>query len=284
MLLEAENLSLRYWRREGRKKVYFPAVDGVSFHIREGECLGLIGESGSGKSTVSRIVAGLLVPDAGTVKLGTAMLTDFTPRSLSSDRLRSEVQIVFQDPDASLNPSFSVGRCIADGLLRLNKNLSSGGRAQRVAEVMALVGLDRELKERLPHQLSGGQKARVNIARAIATSPKLLILDEPTAALDVSVQAAIMKLLDTLRHELKMSYLFVTHDLDIVRLISDRIAVMQNGRFVEEGTCKSVLSAPQHPYTKSLLEAVMPRSRPKLVLPRHTASSVESETRTRGSV
>lgn len=258
-LLSVNNLSLQYMRRDGGKKIPFAAVDDVSFKIGEGECLGLIGESGSGKSTVSRIVAGLQVPDSGSVTLGSDNLSDLTPRALARSPLRSKVQIVFQDPDASLNPIFSVGRCILDPLLRLNKELTARERLSRVREVMDLVGLDKELIDRRPHQLSGGQKARVNIARAVATSPRLMILDEPTAALDVSVQATIMQLLDNLRHQLKMSYLFVTHDLDIVRLISDRIAVMQRGRFVEQGDCHDVLKSPQHEYTRFLLRAVRPR-------------------------
>ncbi len=260
-LLTAEGLRLTYWRREGSKTVPFLAVDGVSFEIGEGECLGLIGESGSGKSTVARIVAGLQPLDHGTVRLGASAITDLTPRRFSRSPFRSQIQIVFQDPDASLNPSFSVGRCIVDPLLRLDNKLSRDERSSRVCELMDVVDLDRELITRKPHQLSGGQKARVNIARAIATSPRLLVLDEPTAALDVSVQATIMQLLARLRDKLKMSYLFVSHDLELVRLIADRIAVMQRGKLVEQGTCESILRSPQHSYTQTLLKAAQPRIR-----------------------
>lgn len=251
-LLRVENLSLSYIRREGLKRIPFHAVDDVSFELGEGQCLGLIGESGSGKSTISRIIAGLQRPDSGNVIFDGKSVTDLSPRAFAASPMRADIQIVFQDPDTSLNPSFTVRRCIADPLKHL-KSLSRTDQEKRVQETMKLVGLHEDFLDRRPHQLSGGQKARVGIARAIATSPRLLILDEPTAALDVSVQATIMQLLDELRTRLRMSYLFVSHDLDIIRLFSDRIAVMQKGKLIEEGALRQVLDAPIQTYTKTLL-------------------------------
>ncbi len=251
-LLQARDLRMTYFRREGFRKTPFNAVEGVSFDITQGECLGMIGESGSGKSTISRIVAGLLAPTSGTATFGGRTITDLSPRQFVSTSERAAIQLVFQDPDASLNPSFTVRRCIADPLYRL-KAISKIDAEAQVRETMHLVGLSEELLDRKPHQLSGGQKARVGIARAIATRPRLLILDEPTAALDVSVQAVIMHLLDDLRHTLGMSYLFITHHLELVRLMADRIAVMHKGQLVEIGKTADILSHPEHWYTKSLL-------------------------------
>ncbi|SEA43685.1 dipeptide ABC transporter ATP-binding protein [Rubrimonas cliftonensis] len=230
------------------------AVKGVSFTIREGESLGLVGESGCGKSTTSSMVMRLLDPSSGRILLGGEDIGTVPAAHFPRDRRRGAIQMVFQDATDSLNPRFTARRAIADPLMRLT---ALGGR-ERAAKVEALaeqVGLPLHLLDRFPHQLSGGQKARVGIARALATSPKLLILDEPTAALDVSIQAVVLNLLADLRAELGMSYLFVSHDLHVVRLLCDRVMVMRGGEIVEEGDAETVMERPAHPYTRSLLDA-----------------------------
>lgn len=235
------------WRRQVSEHV---AVDGVSFRVRHGGCLGLVGESGSGKTSLVRMLAGLVTPTSGKILVAGNELT-----AAEALRRRHEVQMVFQDPTESLNPSFTAFRIIADPLLRLG-GYRQEQVAPRVHELAALVHLPPELLRRYPHQLSGGQKARVGIARAIAARPKVLLLDEPTTALDVSVQARILLLLDRLRRELGLSLLFVSHDLSVVRLICDEVVILQTGRVVEEGALERVFAAPAHPHTQALLAAI----------------------------
>lgn len=231
------------------------AVDSLSFTVHEGESLGLVGESGCGKSTTSAMVMRLLDSTSGSLHFAGTDLATIPAKAFARHPLRSQLQMVFQDPTDSLNPRWSARRSIADPLMRLS-TLSRHDRYRRVEELAERVGLPSELLDRFPHQLSGGQKARVGIARAIALNPRLLILDEPTAALDVSVQAVVLNLLVKLREELNMSYLFISHDLNVVRLLCDRVMVMQAGRIVEEGPTARLLSEPAHPYTRSLLEAI----------------------------
>jgi len=231
------------------------AVDGVSFSIGRGETVGLVGESGCGKSTLARLVARLIDPTDGSIRFdGAEIGTVPAPRFGRSER-RAEIQMVFQDATDSLNPRFTASRAIADPLIRL-RHLSGAALRARVEEAARLTGLPAELLSRFPHQLSGGQKARVGIARAIAVEPRLLVLDEPTSALDVSVQVVILKLLQELRGRLDLSYLFVSHDLNVVRLLCDRVLVMYLGRIIESGPAAQVFTAPAHPYTQALLSAI----------------------------
>lgn len=230
------------------------AVKGVSFEIRRGESLGLVGESGCGKSTTSSMVMRLLDASGGRILLDGEDIGAVPAAKFPRDPRRGAIQMVFQDATDSLNPRFTARRAVADPLMRL----TALGRRERAARVEALaeqVGLPAHLLDRFPHQLSGGQKARVGIARALATSPKLLVLDEPTAALDVSIQAVVLNLLADLRAALGMSYLFVSHDLHVVRLLCDRVMVMRAGEIVEEGPAEQVMENSGHPYTRSLIEA-----------------------------
>lgn len=232
------------------------AVDDVSFTIRAGESVGLVGESGCGKSTLVRLVTRLMDPTAGEIWFDGQDLVRVPSRRFARSPQRANVQMVFQDPNDSVNPAHTAFAAIAEPLKRLgtiNQRLELNNRVHQLAE---WVGLPAELLSRFPHQLSGGQKARVAIARAIALEPKLLILDEPTSALDVSVQALILQLLATLRQRLGMSYLFVSHDLNVVRLLCDRAIVMYLGKVVESGPVEEIFARPAHPYTRALVSAI----------------------------
>lgn len=232
------------------------AVDGVSFSIQPGECVGLVGESGSGKSTLVRVLTRLLDPTAGTIHFAGQDIGAIPARRFAHRPERARLQMVFQDPTDSLNPRFTAMAAIAEPLRCLGHMRQRAHRRQRVQELAELVGLPPELLERFPHQLSGGQKARVGIARAIALQPDLLVLDEPTSALDVSVQAVILRLLASLRQRLGMSYLFISHDLNVVRLLCDRVLVMYRGTIVESGPAARLFTAPEHAYTQALLAAL----------------------------
>jgi oligopeptide/dipeptide ABC transporter ATP-binding protein len=234
-------------------KVY--AVDDVSFVINEGETVGLVGESGCGKSTLVRALTRLIDATDGSVKLGPRELSLTPSREFASDPDRARIQMVFQDAGDSVNPRFTGFEAIADPLRRLRK-LSGKALTARVEAVATQCGLPLQLLSRFPHQLSGGQRARVGIARAIAVEPDLLVLDEPTAALDVSVQVVILQLLQRLKKEFGMSYLFVSHDLSVVRLLCDRVLVMYLGKIVESGPAVEVFEHPLHPYTQALVAAV----------------------------
>ncbi len=229
------------------------AVDGVSFAVAPGETLGLVGESGCGKSTVARSILRLVEPTAGRVIFGDVDLTALSAEPLR--RQRRNLQMVFQDPTASLNPRLSVGRTVQEPLQR-HTTLGAGERRARVAEVLAQVGLGAELVDRYPHELSGGQRQRVNIARAIATRPRFVVLDEPTSALDVSIRVRAILLLDELRSTLRMTYLFISHDLASVKYLAHRVAVMYLGTIVEEASTAELFTRPLHPYTQALLSAV----------------------------
>jgi peptide/nickel transport system ATP-binding protein len=233
----------------------FRAVDGISFSIARGESVGLVGESGCGKSTTSMMVMRLIDKTSGLITFGGDDIGEIPARSFATLPLRKRIQMVFQDPTDSLNPRFTAARAIADPLLRLGGIAYSEVRT-RCEELATQVGLPLELLDRFPHQLSGGQKARVGVARAIALNPDLVILDEPTAALDVSVQAVVLNLLQDLKDSLGMSYLFVSHDLNVVRLLCDRVIVMQAGKIVEQGPTERVMATPQASYTRDLLAAI----------------------------
>ncbi len=232
------------------------AVADVSFSIPPAGSLGLVGESGSGKSTISRLVCRLLDPDSGTILLGGEPIGTMPARDFHRSPLRRTVQIVFQDPHDSLNPRQAGYDSIAHPLRRLEHLRDGAVLDARVREAAERAGLPPELLGRFPHQLSGGQKARVGIARAIAPRPRLLVLDEPTAALDVSIQATILQLLDRLRREDGIALLFVSHDLNVVRMMCDDLVVLQNGQVVEAGPSRAVFADPQAPYTRALLDAV----------------------------
>lgn len=234
----------------------FRAVDGISFSIGHGESVGLVGESGCGKSTTSMMVMRLLDQTSGLIQFDGEDIGGIAPAAFARLPQRSRIQMVFQDPTDSLNPRFTAARAIADPIMQLGDISGRGALRARCEELATMVGLPHNLLDRFPHQLSGGQKARVGIARAIALHPKLVILDEPTAALDVSVQAVVLNLLQDLKARLGMSYLFVSHDLNVVRLLCDRVIVMRTGRIVEEGSSEKVLSDPQDDYTKELLTAI----------------------------
>jgi peptide/nickel transport system ATP-binding protein len=234
----------------------FKAVDGISFEIKRGESVGLVGESGCGKSTTSMMVMRLLDPTSGIVTFDGEDIGAIPAREFAKSPMRKRIQMVFQDPTESLNPRFTAVRAIADPILRMSDIRGRDAVRARCEELARNVGLPVELLDRFPHQLSGGQKARVGIARAIALSPELVILDEPTAALDVSVQAVVLNLLEDLKHSLGMSYLFVSHDLNVVRLLCDRVIVMRSGKIVEEGGAEQVMDSPKSDYTKELLAAI----------------------------
>ncbi|MGQ9370891.1 dipeptide ABC transporter ATP-binding protein [Azospirillum sp. ST 5-10] len=252
-LLEVRDLVKAFPGRHGAAP--FRAVDGLSFTVHEGESLGLVGESGCGKSTTSAMVMRLLDPTAGAIRFAGEDVGAVPADRFARHPLRGKLQMVFQDPTDSLNPRWTAFRSIADPLFRM-AGLGRAAARARAEELARRVGLPLDLLDRFPHQLSGGQKARVGIARAIALDPKLVILDEPTAALDVSVQAVVLNLLADLKAELGMSYLFISHDLNVVRLICDRVMVMRAGRIVEEGTAERILHAPSDPYTRALLDAI----------------------------
>jgi peptide/nickel transport system ATP-binding protein len=234
----------------------FRAVDGISFSVGHGESVGLVGESGCGKSTTSMMVMRLLDQTSGRIMFGGDEIGGILPNAFARLPLRKSIQMVFQDPTDSLNPRFTAARAIVDPIMQLGDISGRDALRARCEELAGLVGLPVNLLDRFPHQLSGGQKARVGIARAIALHPKLVILDEPTAALDVSVQAVVLNLLHDLKQSMGMSYLFVSHDLNVVRLLCDRVIVMRAGRIVEQGTAERVLGDPQDVYTRELLTAI----------------------------
>jgi peptide/nickel transport system ATP-binding protein len=267
-LLVVEKLVKEYPRRGlgGFAKIFqrkpapepetFRAVDGISFTINRGESVGLVGESGCGKSTTSTMVMRLIDKSDGVIMFDGEDIGAIAAKAFARLPLRKRIQMVFQDPTDSLNPRFTAARAIADPILRLG-NLKGRAVVRARCEALARqVGLPVELLDRFPHQLSGGQKARVGIARAIALNPELVILDEPTAALDVSVQAVVLNLLQELKDTLGMSYLFVSHDLNVVRLLCDRVIVMRAGRIVEQGPTEEILVSPQAQYTRDLLDAI----------------------------
>jgi oligopeptide/dipeptide ABC transporter ATP-binding protein len=252
-LLDVRALTRWFPVRGARGRLH--AVDDVSFSIVAGECVGLVGESGCGKSTLVKLIARLLDSDDGRIVFDGQDIGAVPAVRFAGTEARGQIQMVFQDPADSLNPRFTAFDTIAEPLRRLGPPDWRARPAERVRELADLCGLPRELLGRFPHQLSGGQQQRVGIARAIALEPKLLILDEPTSALDVSVQAVILHLLAELRARLGMSYLFVSHDLNVVRLFADRVLVMYLGKIVEQGPVDEIFDRPGHPYTRALVSA-----------------------------
>ena len=255
-LLSVRDLKVHFPIRKGiLKRIvgHVKAVDGVSLDIGAGRTLGLVGESGCGKTTVGKAILQLIRPE-GSVEFAGAELTRLRGAELRARR--RDFQIIFQDPYASLNPRMRVADILAEGMASLGIEADGAARGRRVAEILDQVGLARDSVERYPHEFSGGQRQRIAIARALAVRPKLIVCDEPTSALDVSVQAQILNLLKSLQTELKLSYLFITHNIAVVEYLAHEVAVMYLGRIVERGTMEEVLRAPRHPYTQALLAAV----------------------------
>ncbi|OKO79309.1 dipeptide ABC transporter ATP-binding protein [Bradyrhizobium sp. AS23.2] len=255
-LLEVEGLVKHFVAERslfGRALAHVRAVDGVSFSLEAGKTLALVGESGCGKSTVSRLVLRLIEPDAGTVRFDGRDLL-----ALDADDLRAfrrEAQIIFQDPYGSLNPRMTVGQILTEPLA-LHDLVPAARRRERVEELLRLVGLEPRLARRYPHEFSGGQRQRIAIARALAVEPKLIICDEPVSALDVSIRSQILNLLRELQDRLGLAYIFVSHDLAVVKHIADRVAVMNLGCIVEEADADALFAQPRHPYSRALLSAI----------------------------
>lgn len=266
-VLEVTDLVKEFPVRGRRGRAVVRAVDGVSLTLERGRSLAVVGESGSGKSTLARCILRLVEPTAGRIVLDGVDLAGVSRAELR--KLRRRIQMVFQDPFSSLDPRMTVGACIAEPLAI---HRVPGDRAARVAELLALVGLEAAHVNRYPHEFSGGQRQRIGIARALALDPEVLVLDEPVSALDVSIRAGIVNLLEELRLRLGLSYVLVAHDLSIVRQVTDEVAVMHLGRVVEYGPTPEVLDDPRHPYTRALVSAipvpdpVVERTRSRIVL------------------
>jgi len=277
LLLEAIDVAKRFPVTTPHGRAMLHAVDGVSFDIRKGETVGLVGESGCGKSTLVRLLTRTLDLSDGQIRFLGKDLGLVSARAMPEHAARRDVQMVFQDPHDSLNPRYNAFDTIAEPLRLLEGLRDPLALRERVEHTADQVGLPRELLQRFPHQLSGGQKARVGIARAIVLRPKLLVLDEPTAALDVSVQVVILHLLVKLKTELNMSFLFVSHDLNVVRLLCDRVLVMYLGGVVESGPAAQVFAQPQHPYTRALVGSIpgSGRSTADLLMPVEPRSPID---------
>jgi len=254
-LVEVAHLVKHFTRGGGflRPATIVRAVDDVSFNIERGETFGLVGESGSGKTTTGRCMLRLVEPTSGEVRFDGENVLAFTKRRMRA--ARRDMQIVFQDPYSSLNPRMRARQIVEEPLI-IHRLGDRAERRARVAELFALVGLDPAHLERYPHEFSGGQRQRIGLARALALNPSFLILDEPVTALDVSIQAQVINLLMDLQQQLKLTYLFIAHDLRLVEHICSRVAVMYLGKIVEMGPAASLFAAPQHPYTRALLSAI----------------------------
>ena len=256
ILLKAQGLKKHFPIRKdllGRQIGLVKAVDDVSFEVYEGETLGIVGESGCGKSTTGRMLMRLLEPTEGTIEFNDQLLTNLSESKIR--KVRREIQMVFQDPYASLNPRHTVGKILEEPLI-VHRLGNAKERKRRVKELLEIVGLSEYHATRYPHQFSGGQRQRIGIARALMTNPYLIIADEPVSALDVSIQAQVLNLMQQLQRELKLTYIFIAHDLGVVRHISNRVGVMYLGKMVELAESEKLYDQPLHPYTQALLSAV----------------------------
>ncbi|MGG1664345.1 ABC transporter ATP-binding protein [Brevibacillus sp. NRS-1366] len=256
-LLEVEELKTYFPVQKGLfggKTDYIKAVDGVTFRLKQGETLGIVGESGCGKSTTGRSILRLINPTGGSVKFAGTEITTMSESELR--KLRERMQIVFQDPYASLNPRMTVSAILSEALSVRDPHLHRADRREQVMELLQLVGLNPSQADRYPHEFSGGQRQRVGIARALAVQPDLIIADEPVSALDVSIQAQILNLLQDLQKRLRLAFIFISHDLSVVKHFSDRIAVMYLGGVVEIAGKQQIFSKPYHPYSQALMSAV----------------------------
>ncbi|MEF8822673.1 MAG: ATP-binding cassette domain-containing protein [Desulfohalobiaceae bacterium] len=256
-LLEAKNLTVHFPVRGGlwrRVRGYVRAVDGISFRIRRGTTVGLVGESGSGKTTTGHCLVKLLSPNSGSVRYNGSEIGSLSKRAFFPYRKR--IQMIFQDPFNSLNPRMSLQKILAEPLEIHFPHMAATQRRERAAELLEMVGLEADHLPRYPHEFSGGQRQRIGIARALAVEPEFIVCDEPVSALDVSVQAGIVNLLQDLQEELGLTYLFIAHDLAVVEHISDEVLVMNRGRIVERAGSEEIYRNPGHPYTVSLLQAV----------------------------
>ena len=254
--LEVSNISKHFPIKRGflqRTKETVQAVRNVSMEVEAGESYGVVGESGSGKTTLARTILRLIDPTSGNIFLNGVNLCELEHQKLR--RLRRDMQLIFQDPHSSLNPRKTIVKCVGEPLV-IHEQQKGRALRERVQELLEIVGLKKEHMYRFPHELSGGQKQRVGIARALALNPKMLILDEPTSALDVSVQAQTLNFLENLQQKLSLTFLFISHNLSVIRYVCDRVAVMYLGRILEEGEVNELFDSPAHPYTKALLSAV----------------------------
>jgi len=255
-LLEVRNLKMHFTSRQGifgRKLNGVKAVDHVNFSLEEGKTLGLVGESGSGKTTIGKCVVRLLEPTDGEIYFQGSNVAHLTRKTMQSKR--SELQMIYQSPAASLNSRMTIGQIVSEPLW-IHEGLRLFQARKRVLELLQTVGLKEEHYHRYPHEFSGGQQQRVGIARALALKPKLLVLDEPTSALDVSVQAQVLNLLQELQDQFKLTYLFISHDLGVVRYVCDQVALLYLGKIVEVANVETIFENPKHPYTKALISAI----------------------------
>ncbi|SDK71038.1 ABC transporter ATP-binding protein [Natronincola ferrireducens] len=236
---------------------YLKAVNNVSFEVYKGETLGIIGESGCGKSTLGKSILRLIHPSSGKVRYEDILLSELSEKEMKN--MRKDIQIIFQDPYSSLDPRKTVGSLIEEPM-KIHNIGTPKERKERVSELLQMVGLDEYHGIRYPHEFSGGQRQRINVARALALNPKLIVCDEPVSALDVSVQAQVLNLLKTLQQKLDLTYVFISHDLSVVKYISDRIAIMYLGRIVEMGDSQEIYKNPLHPYTRALFSAIPPEN------------------------
>ncbi len=265
-LVKGTNIKEYFPIKEGlfsSTKNYVKAVDDVTIEIQKGETFGLVGESGCGKTTLGRVLIHLIPPTSGTLVFMGTNLSDISKEELR--KMRPHMQIVFQDPSSSLNPRMTIKQILSEPL-KINKRFKGEAVTKKVLELLKTVGLDEQHMYRFPHEFSGGQKQRIGVARALALNPDFIVLDEPTSSLDVSVQAQILNLLKDLQEEFNLTYLFITHDLSVIKFISDRVAVMYAGQIVEYANTQDLFKDPLHPYTKALLSAIPipdPRQRSK---------------------
>jgi oligopeptide/dipeptide ABC transporter ATP-binding protein len=278
ILVKIEKLQMYFPIKGGffsRSKFYVRAVDGVSFQIEKGETFGLVGESGSGKTTVGKLLMKILKPTGGRIYFGGVDISNPSRKQLKN--LRTKMQMVFQNPYSSLNPRKTTMQILKDPF-KIHRHLSNSDAEQQVLALLEMVGLSREHAERYPYEFSGGQRQRIAIARAIALSPEFVFLDEPTSSLDVSVQAQILKIFVQLQEKLGLTALFVTHNIEVIRCVADRVGVMYLGKLVEMGTNSDVLSNPLHPYTQALFSAVPDvdpdKRKERIMLPGEISSAI----------